>query len=108
MSNFKNIEKLGLHPIYMNGLHPFVSAEDLELVLQSARVVYGVKGSWTTTQCENDKFTGLLIGITPLKKKTKAEAALELLERLESMSGIFNVAWPKDDMKRILEMKDEV
>ena len=64
--------------------------------------------AWSNTQLDCDTHKAFLLAVEPIKKKTKAEAALELLERLHSMSGIFNVSWPKDDMKRILEMKDEV
>lgn len=114
MSAFKNIEKLGLKIWdYIEPHHHFaVDAEELERLLQSAQVVYGSPDTpsdqlaWSNTQLDCDTHKAFLLAIEPLKKKTKAEAALELLERLESMSGIFNVSWPKDDMKRILEMKD--
>ena len=111
MSNFKNIEKLGLRVHSVSGL-TVVSANSLEELLQSAQVVYGLEEGgtfwWATHQLSQDTHRAILIAITPIRKQTEAEAALELLERLHSMSGIFNVAWPKDDMKRILTMKDEV
>lgn len=114
MSNFKNIEKLGLTIFdYKEPHHHFaVDAEELEALLQSAQVVYGNisvnEAVWFATPSTkgSDTHTALVIAITPIRKKTKAEAALELMERLHSMSGIFNVAWVKDDMKQILEMKD--
>ena len=111
MSTFKNIEKLGLSVHNIVG-EKVVSAKNLESLLQSAQVVYGSPDTpsdqlaWSNTQLDCDTHKAFLLAVEPLKKKTKAEAALELLERLESMSGIFNVSWPKDDMKRILEMKD--
>ena len=114
MSNFKNIEKLGLSITTWGGdpRTSAVLAQELESLLQSAQVVYGLEEGgtfwWATHQLSQDTHQAILIAITPIKKKTKAEAALELLERLHSMPGIFNVAWPKEDMKRILEMKDEV
>lgn len=91
-----------------------IKAEDLESLLQSAQVVYGSPDTpsdqlaWSNTQLDCDTHKAFLLAVEPIKKKTKAEEALELLERLHSMSGIFNVSWPKDDMKRILKMKDEV
>lgn len=84
-----------------------VTAEELEEILQSAQVVYGLEGHWTTTQCEHDKFTGLLIGITPIKKKTKAEEALELLERLAKDPAYYS-GLGTSAARAILEMKDEV
>lgn len=109
MSNFKMIERLGLDPRKDNRYESsyFVDAEDLENLLQSAQVVYGLEGHWTTTQCEYDKFTGLLIDITPIKKKTKAEAALELLERLAKDPAYYS-GLGTSAARAILEMKDEV
>lgn len=108
MSRFKNIEKLGLCLGYI-GDDALVSAEELETLLQSAQVVYGLEGHWTTTQCEHDKFTGLLIGITPIKKKTKAEAALEFVKKCKD-GDIYEMHANEVmiEAKRILEMKDEV
>lgn len=106
MSNFKNIEKLGLKVTHIAG-HGVVSAENLELLLQSAQVVYGHpdKFTWWGSECEKgDTHSALIFGITPLKKKTKAEAALEFIRELENLDhGYF-----RDKAKRILEMKDEV
>jgi len=83
-----------------------VTAEELEEILQSAQVVYGhvKKGTpnWWGPR-ENGQFddthTALIIGITPIKKKTKAEAALEF---------VASMAPHMSEAKRILEMKDEV
>lgn len=108
MSNFKTIEKLGLTIFdYKEPHHHFaVDAEELEALLQSAQVVYGVDGNWTTTQWEDDKVTGLVIGITPIKKKTKAEAALELLGKLANDPAYYS-SLAAAEAKQILEMKDE-
>ena len=112
MSKFKMIEKLGLEIIapYRASGTEMVIAEDLEDLLQSAQVVYGAKGLpgdgmiWQGKQHNVDTHLALLIGITPIKKKTKAEAALEFIRELENLDhGYF-----RDKAKRILEMKDEV
>lgn len=109
MSKFPMIEKIGLSVFGMD----VIKAEDLESILQSAQVVYGhVKQDmphWWGPR-ENGQFddthTALVIGITPLKKKTKAEAALELLQEMSKIEGYEN--WYTSAAKRILEMKDEV
>lgn len=51
--------------------------------------------------------TALLINITPIKKKTKAEAALELLERLAKDPAYYS-GLGTSAARAILEMKDEV
>ena len=116
MSKFPTIKKLGLSIAEWGDgdKTSVVLAHELESLLKSAQVVYGSPDTpsdqlaWSNTQLDCDTHKALLLAVEPIKKKTKAEAALELLERLHSMSGIFNVAWPKDDMKRILEMKDDL
>lgn len=118
MSKFKNIEKLGLDLLYAyqcDKKATVIHAEDLENLLQSAQEVYGhVKQGkpnyWGPK--ENGQFddthTALIIGITPIKKKTKAEAALELLQYLSSNTEGLNWHITATQAKRILEMKDEV
>lgn len=114
MSNFKNIEKLGLKIWdYKEPHHHFaVDAKELEILLQYSQVVYGSKGLpgdgmiWQGKQHNVDRYSALLIGITPIKKKTKAEAALELLQEMSKIEGYEN--WYTSAAKRILEMKDEV
>lgn len=92
-----------------------VSAEELEDYLQSAQVVYGhVKQGkpnyWGPK--ENGRFddthTALIVGITPLKKKTKAEAALEFVEKFKSgMLSQVGYLEAEQEAEQILEMKDE-
>ena len=90
-----------------------VTAEELEKILQSAQVVKRKKGItlWTENfgvfTFEPDE-QALLIGITPLKKKNKAEAALEFLQMFveQKTTWYSQAAW--EEAKRILEMKDEV
>ena len=90
-----------------------VLAEELEAILQSAQVVYGSgfkstdEVEWSTHQLKNDTMSGLIIGITPIKKKTKAEAALELLERLAKDPAYYS-GLGTSAARAILEMKDEV
>lgn len=119
MSTFKNIEKLGLkvclaRPTHGEDQQWIVFANKLESLLQSAQVVRRKKGItlWTENfgvfTFEPDE-QALLIGITPLKKKTKAEAALELLEKLaKDHDKLIQPEWHVKEAKRILEMKDEV
>ena len=116
MSKFKMIEKLGLEIIapYRASGTEMVRAEDIEDLLQSAQVVYEVENSaginsWLHIEAIGAKSKALLIGITPIKKKTKAEAALELLERLaKDHDKLIQPEWHVKEAKRILEMKDEV
>ena len=112
MSNFKTIEKLGLAVHTLSGL-TVVSAESLEMLLQSAQVVYGV---WDKNGCRfaesqfpGHTHTAMLLNITSIKKKTKAEAALELLERISRHEfHLPNNADLVNYSKKILDMKDEV
>lgn len=112
MSKFKTIEKLGLSVFGMD----VIKAEDLEALLQSAQVVYGAKDEMSDSQRWFDKMSqggrdthsALLIAITPIKKKTKAEAALEFVEKFKSgmLSHVGYLEAEKEAI-RILEMKDE-
>lgn len=105
MSTFKNIEKLGLKIIDLKGIPYCVDALALEDILQSAQVVYGPdKRYWNDMKEAGDNYSAILLAITPIKKKTKAEAALELLQEMSKIQGYEN--WYTSAAKRILEMKD--
>ena len=115
MSDFPNIEKLGLSIAEWGDgdKTSVVLAHELESLLQSAQVVYGhgndKKPLWDHEQTSSDTHSALLIAITPIKKKTKAEAALELLSKITNDG--FHLPNNADiivQAKRILEMKDEV
>ena len=89
--------------------------EAVELLLQSAQVVYGSTDTpsdqlaWSNTQLDCDTHKAILLAIEPIKKKTKAEAALELLEKLaKDHDKLIQPEWHVKEAKRILEMKDEV
>ena len=114
MSRFKNIEKLVIDLLYAyqcDKKSTVINAEDLERILQSAQVVYGhVKQGkpnyWGPR--ENGQFddthTALIVGITPIKKKTKAEAALESLGKLANDPAYYS-SLGAAEAKKILEMK---
>lgn len=107
MSNFKNIEKLGLSITTWGGdpRTSAVLAQELETLLQSAQVVYGPdKRYWNDMKEAGDNYSAILMAITPLKKKTKAEAALEFIREIEQLGN----AYFRDKAKKILEMKDGV
>ncbi len=114
MSNFKNIEKLGLKIWdYKEPHHHFaVDAQELEEILQSAQVVYGSPDTpsdqlaWSNTRLDCDTHIALLIGITPIKKKTKAEVALEFLQMFVEQKTTWHSQAAWEEAKRILEMKD--
>lgn len=88
MSRFKTIEKLGLDITTDSWGIEMVRAKDLESLLQSAQVVYGSPDTpsdqlaWSCTQLDCDTHKAILLNIEPVKNKTKAEAALELLEEM--------------------------
>lgn len=111
MSNFKNIEKLGLLVWDQDCNTGWVKAEELEQILQSAHVVYGVWDKngcrFAETQFPGHTHSAILLAISPIKKKTKAEAALEFVDKVEK--GLFR-GWTDasvmNEAKRILEMKD--
>ena len=116
MSNFKNIEKLGLKIWdYKDPHHHFaVDAEELERLLQSAQVVYGFPeaphfSGWSSMDKfpnKNPSHSALILGITFIKKKTKAEAALEYLQMFVEQKTTWHSQAAWEEAKRILEMKD--
>ena len=108
MSTFKMIEKLGLSITTWGGdpRTSAVLAQELETLLQSALVVYRSKdGLWTHDDYDDDTHTGFLIGVKTIKKKTKAEAALELLEKLAKDPAYYS-SLGAAKAKRILEMEE--
>ena len=113
MSTFKTIEKLGLSITTWGGdpRTSAVLAQELESLLQSAQVVYGLEEGgtfwWATHQLSQDTHQAILLAITPIKKKTKAEAALEFVKKI-SLADVSCSEPYVDEAKRILEMKDEV
>ena len=107
VSKFPTIKKLGLSiSEWGDGdKTSVVLAHELESILKSAKVVYGSPDTpsdqlaWSCTQLDCDTHKAILLNIEPLKKKTKAEAALEF---------VASMAPHMSEAKRILEMKDEV
>ena len=86
----------------------FVYADDLEKALQDAPVLYGANpnyGIWDKYFGDNDSHTARLVCLQPIKKKTKAEAAIELLEELNQNRGLSLANW-ENEIKRILEMPE--
>lgn len=107
MNKFPMVEKLGLIlRAYPEGYA--VLAEDLEYILQSAQTIYGYGGQWSGEPSSNDTAMALIIDVKPIKKKTKAEAALELLSKITNDGfHLPNNADIVQQAKRILEMKDD-
>lgn len=106
---FPMVDRLGLDfktVFYGSESEDVVLAEELEAILQSAQVVYGTNEyrpdeyEWSSNKLDTDTHQALLINITPIKKKTKAEAALEYIKRMAELGH--------EDAEKILEMKDEV
>lgn len=118
MSTFKIIGNLGIDLLYAyqcDRKATVIYAEDLEALLQSAQVVYGSPDTpsdqlvWSNTQLDCDTHKDFLLAVEPIKKKTKAEAALELLSEITNdRFHLPNNADIVQQAKRILEMKDEV
>ncbi len=119
MSKYPLIESMGLKAFYNYDSDEdvwFVDADQLEKALRDAPVVYGVpNGNWCDEKdkesCDNNK--ARLVCIQPLKKKTKAEAAIELLEEYDAMLKFrekdkFNTVDAntlQTDIKKVLEIK---
>lgn len=116
MKTFKMIGNLGIDLLYAyqcDRKDTVIYAEDLEALLQSAQVVYEVEdsagiNSWLHIEAIGAKSKALLIGITPIKKQTKAEAALEFLQMFVEQKTTWHSQAAWEEAKRILEMKDEV
>lgn len=117
MSNFKNIRKLGLSITTWGGdpRTSAVLAHELETLLQSAQVVYGAsykkatESEWSTEPMNVDTHRALLLCVEPIKKQTKAEAALEFIKKCKD-GDIYEMHANEvmKEAKRILDMKDEV
>lgn len=116
MSNYELCKraKLDVTPLsdmYGHGvIDHVILASEVEEMLQNAKVVYGV---WDKNGCRfaesqfpGHTHTAMLLNITPIKKKTKAEAALELLEKLaKDHDKLIQPEWQVKEAKRILNMK---
>ncbi len=90
----------------------FVWACDLEKALQNAPVVYSGKKEnptdeeWDDLKMPNSTHTARVVCIQPIKKKTKAEAALEFVNKIaDPVPGLifFDLL---NEAKKISEMKD--
>lgn len=111
MSKYPLIQEMGLQITYLK--YPcennIVTADDLEKALQAAPLWYGDKDldSWSTVKVWADTtHTARLVCIQPIKKKTKAEAALEFVNKLaDPVPGLrfFDLL---NEAKKISEMKD--
>ena len=114
MSSFPLIKQLGLIVYDDKEQGMLVDAADLERALERAPVAYGNPvGGWVKTQdtrpAPEISHTARLVCITPIKKKTKAEAALEFIKKCKD-GDIYEMHANEvmKEAKRILEMKDEV
>jgi hypothetical protein len=108
------IEAMGLQITYLK--YPcetnIVTADDLEKALQGAPVVYSKKKEnptdqeWDDMKMSNSTHTARVVCIQPLKKQTKAEAALELVRKIADPNPAFIVIDLINEAKNISEMKD--
>ena len=118
MSSFPMIGKLGLSITEWGDgdKTSVVLAHELESLLQSAQVVYGYPKDpfftgWKSMDnypYKNPSHQALLICVEPIKKKTKAEAALEFMQMFVEQKTTWHSQQAWKEAKRILEMKDEV
>ena len=114
MSNFKNIKKLGLSITTWGGdpRTSAVLAQELETLFQSAQVVYGSPDTpsdqlaWSSTQLDCDTHKAILLAVEPIKKKTKAEAALEFMQMFIEQKTTWHSQAAWEEAKRIFNMKD--
>lgn len=115
MTKYPLIEAMGLEYFelyYLSEKKFFVMAGDLEKALQNAQLWYGNpdSNSWSTVNIKHhNSHTARLVCIQPTKKQTKAEAALEFVNKLtDSMPGLKYCDFSDlmNEAKKILEMKD--
>ena len=86
-----------------------IEADDLEKALQDAPEVYGVpSGTWCDEDDQEscDTHTARLVCIQPIKKQTKAEAALEFVQFLNENPNLFLDKVQLYQIKEILEMPE--
>jgi hypothetical protein len=107
MTDFPLIKNLLNLAVYDHTTRLVVDACDLEKALQAAPVAYG-KGTqdWNFLLGKDDTHTARVVCIQPIKKKTKAEAALEFVNKLaDPVPGLrfFDLL---NEAKNISEMKD--
>lgn len=105
MNKYPLIEKwLGLE-IYKIFDREVISPIDLETKLAEGIEVYGYpEGIWCGPKDKEscDNHIGLVIGVQPIKKKTKEEAALEFVEKISKDVFPYVII---QEAKAILEMK---
>lgn len=118
MSDYPLIEKwLGLEIRHFL-IHNFVNADELEEKLAEGFEIYFKTGyeysdnGITPEKHRSDTHVSLAIGKQPIKKKTQAEAAIELLKEIASNREYYDQKNHKvyeilDKAKEILEMEPE-
>ena len=110
MSNFPLIEAMGLNLHKIDSYNYAVDADELEKALQDAPLWYGdpVYDSWSTANIKHhNSHTARLVCIQPIKKKTKAEAAIELLIKINNdRFHLPNNSDLTQQAKKILEMEE--
>lgn len=109
MNEYPLIQVMGLK-VYQDEFSSVVRADDIEKALQDAPEVYGHgTQNWDFLLGENDSHKARLVCIQPMKKKTKAEAAIELLREMIKDSSIELQGYEHDyalAIKKILEMPE--
>lgn len=100
MTDFPLIKSLGLELIDGHRLYPdapgytkHVRAVDLEALLASAPVVYGVKDADDVGWCahhdaEIDTHTALLVNVQPIRKDTAESLLRELIEQCDGETAM--------------------
>lgn len=110
MGQYKLIEKwLGIEIYNLHAYEGFffVSADKLEAKLAEGFELYNsqdVHNLWDDELSKVDNQVALAIGKQPIKKKTREEAALELLEKIVKDPAYYQ-SLVNAEAKEILEMK---
>lgn len=105
MKKFPLIEAMGLTiKTLPHSSIQLVYAEDLERALEAAPVVYGTDGGdcWVHDTFGNDDHTARLLLVTPIKRMTREEKALKMLEMLVKHDGL-RLSGDMELAKEILE-----
>jgi hypothetical protein len=122
MTKYPLIEAMGInvHYDYNSDDMYVVHAEDLEQALQGTPVIYSGNASESWIALKNnstiepltldvrDVLEARVVCIQPIKKKTKAEAAINLLQEILELDEpkTLIIESIKQEARKILEMKD--
>lgn len=82
-----------------------ISADELEAKLAEGLEVYG-RTTFSTIWIEGDTHVALAIGKQPIKKQTRRDALMDLMDDVFSRKNPPDAKWLIDELEKIANMKE--